>query len=235
MQMIGATMRLRLYLRMLTDPRFLRTALTRPNPIRPWDDDPAFSKLMKPISSRTLVDPVRCFLLYKLALQCRKIGGDVAEVGVYRGGTARLLAEAFGQTKKTIHLFDTFSGMPPADPKKDWHRRGDFDDTSLTSVRSFLMDYSSVRLHAGLFPQTAASLETGSTFSFVHVDVDIYQSVLDSCCFFYPRLERGGVMVFDDYGFLTCPGAKLAVDEFFQENPEEPCYLPTGQCLVIKI
>lgn len=41
-------------------------------------------------------------------------------------------------------------------------------------------------------------------------------------------------MVFDDYGFLSCPGAKLAVDQFFSDKPEYPCHLPTGQCFVIK-
>ena len=42
-------------------------------------------------------------------------------------------------------------------------------------------------------------------------------------------------MIFDDYGFLTCPGAKQAVDTFFSDRPEAPIYLPTGQCIVVKI
>lgn len=42
-------------------------------------------------------------------------------------------------------------------------------------------------------------------------------------------------MVFDDYGFLGYPGAKQAVDEFFTERIESPIYLPTGQCVVIKL
>lgn len=45
----------------------------------------------------------------------------------------------------------------------------------------------------------------------------------------------GGVMVFDDYGFPSCPGAKKAVDEFFKSKIETPIYLPTGQCLVFKV
>jgi len=68
----------------------------------------------------------------------------------------------------------------------------------------------------------------------VHIDVDIYQSVKDCCEFFYPRLHAGGVMLFDDYGKWTCPGAKLAVDEFFATKPEKRFYFPSGQCFVIK-
>ena len=39
-------------------------------------------------------------------------------------------------------------------------------------------------------------------------------------------------MVFDDYGFPTCPGAKAAVDEFFHGRKEVPLVLPTGQAVV---
>jgi O-methyltransferase len=41
-------------------------------------------------------------------------------------------------------------------------------------------------------------------------------------------------MLFDDYGFYTCPGAKMAVDEFFADKSEMPIYLLGGQCFVIK-
>jgi O-methyltransferase len=71
--------------------------------------------------------------------------------------------------------------------------------------------------------------------SWVHIDVDIYQSVRDCIRFLYPRLVPGGFMVFDDYGFPSCPGARRAVDEAFASLPEVPLCLPTGQCLVIKL
>jgi len=58
---------------------------------------------------------------------------------------------------------------------------------------------------------------------------------MDCCDFFYKRLARGGIIIFDDYGYITCPGAKKAIDEFFSGKPEYPCYLPTGQCFAIKI
>jgi O-methyltransferase len=44
----------------------------------------------------------------------------------------------------------------------------------------------------------------------------------------------GGVMVFDDYGFPSCKGAKKAVDEFFKEKPDIGLYLQTGQYIVIR-
>jgi O-methyltransferase len=203
--------------------------------IRPWDHDAPFEKLMEQIVGKTLVDRIRCYMLYQYAAQVTSLAGDVAEVGVYKGGTARLLAKAFKPTQKTIHLFDTFAGMPAtADPRRDRHKQGDFHDTSLETVRAYLSDCPNVTFYQGLFPATATPVEH-KTFCFVHVDADIYRSVWDCCAFFYPRLERGGMMIFDDYGEKHCPGAKAAVDQFFAETPETACYLPTGQCVVARL
>ncbi len=173
-------------------------------------------------------------MLHQFAIHTSGICGDAAEVGVYKGGTARLLSMTLKNTGKVIHLFDTFSGMPVADPVRDIHRQGDFSDISIDKVKAYLKDCRNVRFHQGIFPETAGNLED-ETFCLVHVDADIYRSVLDCCRFFYPRMQAGGIMVFDDYGFLTCPGAKDAVDEFFKQKPENPCYLPTGQCIVVKL
>lgn len=204
-----------------------------PNPIEPWSTDPEFLRIFQSMRDRTLVDHVRCFMIYQLAQQALRTDGDFAEVGVYRGGTARLLAELAATERRTVHLFDTFTGMPETDPDKDWHRSGDFDDTSESAVRAFLAGFPGVEFHAGVFPATATAVED-RRFAFVHIDADIYTSVRDSCEFFYGRLESGGILLFDDYGQLTCPGARIAVDEFCSAHRMRPIYLTTGQCLVIR-
>jgi len=115
----------------------------------------------------------------------------------------------------------------------DGHRKGDFADTSLEEVKEFLKDNNNVYFYPGIFPKTADPI-LNSIFSFVHVDVDIHQSAVDCCNFFYDKLSSGGIMVFDDYGWASCPGVKTAVDDFFSNKSEVPCYLPTGQAIVIK-
>jgi O-methyltransferase len=189
---------------------------------------------MKTIEGQTLVDTRRCFMLYQYVKHVTHVPGDLAEIGVYKGGTARLLAKAAESTEKTLHLFDTFAGMPPSDPTKDFFTNGSLTDTSLTRVQAFLSDCPRVQFYPGVFPDTATPV-AHLNFSLVHIDVDIYQSVLACCQVFYPRMAKGGVLVFDDYGFLTCRGGKMAVDEFFADRPAYPCYLPTGQAVVIKL
>lgn len=195
-----------------------------------WEQDRLFNQIMGSIQY-TLVDRARCYMLYQMTRQISQIAGEVAEVGVYKGGTAKLLASSL--PGKTVHLFDTFAGMPTTNANFDKHLAGEFSDTSLAAVQQHLRECGNVRFYQGLFPSTAGPIE-GSTFSLVHVDADIYDSVRACCEFFYPRLEIGAVMVFDDYGFPTCPGARKAVDEFFRDKPEIPFYLQSGQCWIVR-
>lgn len=199
-----------------------------------WSDDTAFCSLFNQIKDHTVVDRRRCFMIYQFAKHADGIDGQAAEVGVYKGGTAKLISKVLAKSGKTVHLFDTFSGMPVTDSAKDLHIEGHFSDVTLENVKMYLNDCPNVCFYQGLFPDTAAAV-TGLRFSFVHVDADIYQSVLQCCRFFYPRMTKSAIMLFDDYGFGSCPGAKKAVDEFFSDKPESPCRLPTGQCFVIKL
>lgn len=203
----------------------------RPLPI--WNEDREFKKIFARIDC-TLVDHARCYILHQFAKQAVELPGDLAEVGVYKGGTAKLLSLTVSpRARKTLHLFDTFSGMPPTEAGVDHHHEGDLGDTSLEAVQRQLRDCDNVQFYKGFFPLTAGPIEN-CRFCMVHIDADIYKSVKDSCEFFYPRLEEGGVMIFDDYGFASCPGTRKAVDEFFRDKAEVPVYLPSGQCVVIR-
>lgn len=197
-----------------------------------WNSDNDFIQIMKKTSGRTLVDVVRCYVIYQICKQVTTLFGEIAEVGVYKGGTAKLISVT--SPNKKIFIFDTFEGMPETKSGVDLHKQGDFNDCSEGEVLSFLSDCNNIVCKKGLFPESATSIQL-LRFSFVHIDVDIYQSVKDCCSFFYSRMVSCGVMLFDDYGFPTCPGAKKAVDEFFSDKKEQPIYLPTGQCLVVKL
>lgn len=88
-------------------------------------------------------------------------------------------------------------------------------------------------MRKGFIPDTFRGLEL-ARITFAHVDLDIYRSILDSLDFIWPRLTLGGFIVFDDYGFPSCPGARAAVDEFFASSACIPLCLPTGQAVVFK-
>jgi O-methyltransferase len=212
---------------------FFGQLMRRPNPAHLWEEDESFLELYRCAEERTLTDKRRCYFLYQFAESVAKLPGDFAEIGVYRGGTAYLLGKLASDQGKRLHLFDTFEGMPPTDDEKDFVVKGDFADTSLAGVTDYLKDIGSCEFHPGFFPETAASVQD-LRFSFVHVDVDMYLSALDCCEFFHDRLVPGGVMIFDDYGFITTEGLRKAVDQFYQGSSTRPLYSATGQCFVIR-
>ena len=201
-----------------------------------WDD---FEPVYRQAEPHTLVSQDRCWVLYSLAKMALQLPGNIYEAGVYRGGTAIILRHVIAQAAgaasggKILRLFDTFAGMPETNPDHDVHQSGDFDNTDVKAVQHNVGADAFITYHQGLIPDTFAGLED-DRICFAHVDVDIYHSVLDTCAFVYPRLSPGGFLLFDDYGFPTCPGAKQAVDEFFSDKPEDPRLLPTRQAIVNK-
>ncbi len=172
--------------------------------------------------------------IYNWVNKTRNIPGDLAEVGVFKGATAKLICEAKG--KGRLHLFDTFQGLPQPDPVVDTLKEGDYAGDSVDQVRDYLSAYTGLEFYAGTFPESADRLMgTGACFSFVHLDVDIYTATLAGLQFFYPRLSRGAALISHDYRSIVCPGVRKAFDEFFAGKPESVVELWDSQAIFIKL
>jgi O-methyltransferase len=168
----------------------------------------------------------------------QKVPGAFAELGVYKGLTARLIHHY--APERMLHLFDTFEGFTErsavAELRKLGHSTKLFSDTSLEQVRRFIDGSSlTVAFHQGFFPESieATSLHT-ETFAFVHLDADLYDPTMHGLRFFYPRMPRRGILVVHDYN--AWPGARQAVDEFFADKPELPIPMPdkSGSVVIAK-
>jgi len=172
--------------------------------------------------------PSEVFMIYSLAKAKSGAGGEFAEVGVFRGLSAEVICRAKGE--KPLWLFDTFEGLPDVGDKDSMFAKGTYCG-SIDSVRNRLAPWKGVSLVKGLFPQSAEPIRD-KIFSFVHLDVDLYESTKASLEFFYPRMEKGGVILTHDYG--QAEGVKKAFNEFFAGTPESMIELPMSQCMVIK-
>lgn len=183
---------------------------------------------MQYLKGNTLVDMPRIDKILEFLNETQEVQGRVVEVGVWRGGTARVLCE---NTYERVLLFDTFEGLPTVDPTKDGHHKGDFNDTSIQHVSSLLSTRNNWALYKGVFPQENSQYAEHEVFSLVHIDVDIYPSVKDCLEFFIPRMSKKGIIILDDYNAPTCPGAKLATDEVCELRGLT--VIPTVQCQAI--
>jgi O-methyltransferase len=245
----------------LPDAAHYRKYQTHVKILHPWDFDPdvvATCQSLEAAGLRTLVSAERLSVIKWAALQTQNLDGEVWEAGVYQGGVAYLLKrisfpeppeprpsfwrriENRMRSSKTpvrprkLRLFDTFEGLPEATAGIDHHHRGDYADTSAAAVKAFVGAESFIDYREGLIPDTFRGLEK-ARLRFAHIDLDMYQSTLDCLEFIYPRLLRSGIGVIDDYGFISCPGVRRAVDRFFDNRPETPLSLPSGNALFVKL
>ena len=179
---------------------------------------------------RSLLSAHESFTVYSWARALGAMPGDMAEVGVYEGCSAKLICEAKGD--RALRLFDTFEGLPSGSGRDRAVYSGGQYRGSLESAQHYLQQYPNVHFYKGYFPQTTSQLN-GQAYSFVHLDVDLYESTLACLNYFYPRMQRGGVMLSHDYSILA--GVRGAFDEFLADKPESLIELPSTQCMVIKL
>jgi O-methyltransferase len=180
--------------------------------------------------TKMILDDNEAYQISMAVKSTEKVQGDLAEVGVFMGGSAKLICQSNGG--KPLHLFDTFEGIPKVEEiDQPAFYEGQFA-ASMEEVKSYLKDHENIYFYKGCFPVTAKPVEN-RRFSFVHLDVDTYESTLACLQFFYPRLNQGGILLSHDY--INHKGVKKAFDEFFEEKPEPIVEMSGTQCLVVKL
>jgi hypothetical protein len=181
--------------------------------------------------SRVLMTLREMLNLFRIVKKTENLNGDIAEVGVYRGGSAAILANFKGN--RALHLFDTFEGLPEVKDGKDILVKGEMQDTSEQMVIGLLNGISNYYIYKGIFPDTAGPVKN-KTFSVVHLDTDLYDATLSSLEFFYPRMEKDGVIITHDYNDILTPGVKMAFDEFFSNKIENIVEIWDTHAMVVK-
>jgi O-methyltransferase len=177
------------------------------------------------IRRNSMVGPARIQNLARLAqrIEDERIPGDVVECGVYKGGTAAILARSATRSPlaRTVWLFDTFEGMPPAtaaDGPEAASWVGNLS-SSPRRVKKLLRrtgaDLARVRIVPGLFQDTFPLLHI-QQIALLNIDADWYESVKLCLETFYNAVMPRGFISIDDYG--AWPGCRRAVDEFFQSH-----------------
>lgn len=196
-------------------------------------DRKEFAQILKKIRSETelLLEDIEAFHIYMSVKRTFKVPGDIAEVGVFKGGSAKIICAAKGD--KSLHLFDTFEGLPKVEDIDMVYPfyEGKFA-ASYESVKEYLKDNSNVFFYKGIFPGTSEPVKD-KTFSMVNLDVDTYESTKMCLEFFYSRMTPGGVILSHDY--VTAPGVKKAFDDFFEHKREPVLETAGSQCIVVKL
>ncbi len=203
---------------------------------RPPERRDDFSYVRRVRAAReALTSPLEGMQIMNAVRATTKLGGVMAEVGVYKGVSARLIRAA--DPMRPLHLFDTFAGLPMPQDGDTLLQQGQLHEgdyaCSLESVQQYLADLTNISYHVGYFPDSAPADVAALRFSFVHIDVDLYESSRASIAWFYERLLPGAILMSHD--FVTCPGPRRALTEFFAGKAEPLIELPGDQALIVKL
>lgn len=205
----------------------------------PWNADPEFRDVFSRIMGNTLVDQYRCYELWQLVQEVASVSGAVLEVGVWRGGTGVLLAKRIHMLAlgTQVYLCDTYTGVVKASDADVGYVNGEHADTSEQVVERLChrLEVSNAVILKGIFPEETGDSVKDSRFRLCHIDVDVYQSAKDVFDWVWPRLSRGGIVVFDDYGFSGCSGITRLVDSFRNHKDRLVVYNLNAHALVVKL
>ncbi|EAI2016498.1 MULTISPECIES: TylF/MycF/NovP-related O-methyltransferase [Campylobacter] len=174
--------------------------------------------------------------IISLEFQNKNIMGSVAELGVFRGKTAKEINRIF--KNDIFYLFDTFEGFNEKDINEEiglakQANINDFSNTSLNFVKKQMPYLDKCCFVEGYFPETIVKIPQDEKFKFVNIDMDLYQPILEGLVYFYPKLVKDGVILIHDYFHPYYTGAKRAVDEFCKNNNIE--IVPIGDAFSVAI
>ena len=210
-----------------------------------FDFEPEFLVLFEKCRASSMASIERMYALYQAVIHIVDAGltGDFAECGVWRGGSVMMMALTLlhrQSAHRRMWLYDTFDGMTP--PSSD-------DVQAMTGLSASQVLAANARdqdnpfwgvapraaveanLHQTGYPADLLNFVEGdvaetlpgrapAALSLLRLDTDWYESTRHELETLYPRLQTGGVLIIDDYGYWT--GARKAVNDYFETLDRKP-------------
>lgn len=179
---------------------------------------------------------IECLRNIRELLDEEGISGQCAELGVYQGDFAKEINKIFYDRK--LYLFDTFEGFTDSDCRSemsrgytDCNKKGYFSNTTEKLVMDKMKYKENVKICKGFFPHSANDIE--ERWCFVNLDADLYEPTLAGLEYFYPRMQRGGIILIHDYFSKAFYGVRDAVKYYC--NEKEIPYIPIGDTLSVAV
>ena len=177
------------------------------------------------------------------ASQAQKLPGDFVECGVWRGflATAIMNYIPWPIDNRQFYLFDTWEGLDERYlTEKERNNQAKLDhfkpyySNQYEAVKKHFSNYRNVQLVKGSVPETLDLVKIEAV-SYLSLDMNCASPELSAAEHFWEKLVPGGMILLDDYGFVSYEEQKRGFDRFADRKGIEVLALPTGQGLIIKI
>ncbi len=210
-----------------------------------FDMEPEFKRLYETCRSETMTSLERMYALWGAVrhIQNAGISGAVVECGVWRGGSMMLAASTLlelGASDRQLWLYDTYQGMTEPGALDVQAMSGETAGAILASQAKdnenpfwalAQRDIVEQNMKGTGYPQNRTHYVEGPVedtlpgqapdeIALLRLDTDWYESTRHELIHLWPRLQPGGVLIVDDYGYWQ--GARQAVDEFFAGLADAP-------------
>ena len=164
----------------------------------------------------------RILTLTELYKQSIDVAGHLADVGIYKGGSSLLFAKLIkifeSESNVLCHGFDWFKGQLNGENDSKLTSTGGYwaDEDKLNKIVKYQNLNNILKIHnLNLITEIDNFFECNShiRFKLVNMDCGKYDVVKSCIRQFWDRLNKGGVMIFDQYSHELAPGETKAIHE----------------------
>ncbi len=140
------------------------------------------------------------------------------------------------KSKFLMHLYDSWDAMRENELlETEMDHVGYYSELDISTVKNNLKEFEDKLIyHVGYIPESLLSKESPKSIVYMHVDLNAAKPTLAALEFFFPKLVRGGVILFDDYGQEAYNETKKVIDIFFSDKPGLILKLPTSQAIYFR-
>jgi len=163
---------------------------------------------------------------------------NFVECGVGEGMTAffalREISFQKDIPKLTMHLYDSWGMMKKESLlENESHYVGRYANLDVNVTKKNLAEFSDIVIyHQGSIPESFETLvKSPDSIVYLSIDLNSVKPTLATLEYFFPRLVKGGIILFDDYGQEGYLDTKKAIDKFFSNKSGILFKLPTSQAI----
>ena len=174
----------------------------------------------------------RTYILLYFAEIASKADGDYLDLGCHTGYTASQIIKKvnFRESNKKFYLYDLFEWK---EGDQHTHLEGHDNPNMYEDVKQLFSEFDFVNIIKGSVPESF-SLGFPERIAFAHIDMNHPEPEAGALKIVLPKLAKGGVVVFDDYGWWGYSEQKRAMDPIIEANGLKVLELPTGQGLLMR-
>jgi hypothetical protein len=163
---------------------------------------------------------------------------NLVELGVHDGMSAFFAASSMKENNKKFKffLYDSWSKMLEKYlTNKELKSIGSYHYLDFNNVVNNLTIFKENTIfNKGYIPDSFLTGKNPETISWLHIDLNSCKPTIDSLNFFFDKIIKNGIIIFDDYGYNEHLETKIAIDKFLSDKKGTFFHIPTGQGIFYK-